>query len=68
MADDALLDEVRHAAEAALEVQAGGEDSGETAGRKLAAACAALDGGHPIAAIAAAEAEGERAARDRIGA
>lgn len=68
MADPALLDEVRQAAEAALEAHASGESTQEQDGRKLAAARAALDGGHPIAAIAEAEAEGEAAARDRVGA
>ena len=67
MADPALLDEVKQAAEAALEAQASGEDTAEVARRKLAAARAALDGGHLITAIAAADGEGERAARDRVG-
>jgi DNA-binding NarL/FixJ family response regulator len=68
MADPALLDEVRQAADAALEALAAGEDTADVDGRKRAAARAALDDGHPIAAIAAAEAEGERAARERVGA
>ena len=68
MADDALLDEVRHAAEAALAARASDEHVEEAAGRSLAAARAALDAGHPIAAIAAAEADGEQTARDRVGA
>lgn len=67
MADDALLDEVRQAAEAALEARASGDGSEEPARCALNAARAALDGGHPISVIAAAEAEGERAARDRVG-
>lgn len=67
MADPALLDEVKQAAEAALEAQASGEDTAEAARRKLAAARSALDGGHLITAIAAADGEGERAARDRVG-
>jgi DNA-binding NarL/FixJ family response regulator len=67
MADPALLDEVRQSAEAALGAQATGEESDETTARKLAAARAALDGGHSIAAIAAADTEGERAARERVG-
>lgn len=68
MADPALLDEVRQSAEAALEAQATGEALGERTARKLAAARAALDGGHSITAIAAADADGERAARERVGA
>jgi DNA-binding NarL/FixJ family response regulator len=68
MADDVLLDEVRAAAEAALEARATGDGSEAQARRALTAARAALDGGHPIAAIAAAEAEGERVARERVGA
>jgi DNA-binding NarL/FixJ family response regulator len=67
MANDGLLDEVRTAAEAALEARATGDRSEAQARRALTAARAALDGGHPIGAIAAAEAEGERAARDRVG-
>lgn len=67
MADDALLDQVREAANAALETQASGEKIQAAADRVLAAARSALDGGHAIAAIAAAEAEGERAARERVG-
>lgn len=68
MAEDGLLDEVRAAAEAALEARATGAGSGEPADRALAAARSALDGGHAISAIAAAEVEGERAARARVGA
>src|SRR5437763_272521 len=68
MADDGLLDEVRATAEAALEARANGDGSDEPARQALAAARAALDGGHAISAIAVAEAEGERAARDRVGA
>jgi DNA-binding NarL/FixJ family response regulator len=67
MADDALLEEVRQAAEAALEARASSDGVDEAAGRSLAAARAALDGGHAIVAIAAAEADGDRAARDRVG-
>jgi len=67
VADDALLEEVREAATAALEAQAGGEETQPAADRVLAAARAALDGGHAIAAIAAAEADGTRAARERVG-
>lgn len=67
MADDALLEEVREAATAALEAQAGGAETQAAADRVLAAARAALDGGHAIAVIAAAEADGERAARERVG-
>ena len=67
MADDALLEEVREAASAALEAQAGGAETQAAADRVLAAARSALDGGHAIAAIAAAEADGERAARERVG-
>ncbi len=67
MADPVLLDEVRRSAAAALEAQATGEASAEPTARKLSAARAALDGGHSIAAIAAADADGERAARERVG-
>lgn len=67
MTDPALLDEVRQSAEAALEARATGEESAEATARKLAAARAALDGGHSIAAIAAADADGELAARERVG-
>jgi DNA-binding NarL/FixJ family response regulator len=67
MANNALLDEVRAAAEAALEARASGEETDEPARRALTAARAALDGGHPISAIAAAEAEGEHAAREHVG-
>ena len=67
MADEALLDDVRQAAEAVLEARAGGDGSDELGRRVLSAARAALDGGHAISAIAAAEAEGERAARERVG-
>ena len=68
MADEALLDEVRQAADAALEALATGADPADADGRTRAAARAALDDGHAIAAIAAAEAEGERTARERVGA
>ena len=67
MPNSAPLDEVRAAAEAALEARANGEGSDEPSRRALTAARAALDGGHPISAIAAAEADGERAARERVG-
>ena len=68
MADQALLDEVRQAADAALEALATGADPADADGRTRAAARAALDDGHPIAAIAAAQADGERVARERVGA
>lgn len=68
MADQALLDEVRQAADAALEALASGADPADADGRTRAAARAALDDGHQIAAIAAAQAEGERVARERVGA
>ena len=68
MADHALLDEVTQAADAALEALAAGADPAETDGRMRAAARAALDDGHAITVIAAAQAEGERAARERVGA
>ena len=68
MADQALLDEVRQAAGAALEALATGADPADADGRTRAAARAALDDGHPIAAIAAAQADGERTARERVGA
>ncbi len=67
MADTVLLDEVRAAAEAALEARASGDGSADRGRHPLIAARAALDGGHSISAIAAADAEGERAARERIG-
>ena len=44
------------------------DDPAAADGSARAAARAALDDGHPIAAIAAAEADGERAARERVGA
>ena len=68
MADQALLDEVRQAADAALEALATGADPADADGRTRAAARAALDDGHLIAAIAAAQADGERIARERVGA
>ena len=64
-AEEALLEEVRAAAEARLEAQANGDDSDGSARRALRAVHAALDGGHSVAAIAATEAVGERSARDR---
>lgn len=67
MADEELLAEVTAAADAALQAQADGGDPTDARARALSAARAALDGGHAIAAIAAAEAAGERAARERIG-
>jgi DNA-binding NarL/FixJ family response regulator len=67
MSDQALLDEVRDAAEAVLEARANGGELDAAREGALAAARAALDGGVAIAAIAAAEAEGERAARERLG-
>lgn len=68
MADDALLDDVRAAADAALEARVDGDGDPAAPHRALSAARAALDGGHAIAAIAKAEADGERAARERLGA
>lgn len=67
MSDRELLDEVRDAAEAVLEARANGGELDAARERALSAARAALDGGVGIAAIAAAEAEGERAARERLG-
>jgi len=60
------LDDVRDAAEAALEARAaGGADSDATA-RLTAAAKAALDAGHGLVAVAGAEAAGQEAARSRL--
>lgn len=62
MADDALLDEVRAVAEARLQCHVDGDGADEAGRRAVLAAHAALDAGHPVTAIAAAEAGGERAA------
>jgi len=67
-ADEQLLDAVRAAAEAAVEAQVGDGDEAEGLERSRAAAREALDGGHGISVIARAESEGERAARERLGA
>jgi DNA-binding NarL/FixJ family response regulator len=67
MADTALLDEVRQAAAAALEALATEDGYDEAEGKTRAAARTALDGGHSIAEIAAAQADGERMARERVG-
>lgn len=60
------LGEVRAAAEAALEVQASDGSDSSAAARLTAAAKAALDEAHGLAAVAAAEAEGQDAARARL--
>ena len=60
------LSEVRQAAEAALEAQAAGTTDAEAPVRLTAAAKAALDAGHGLAAVAAAEAAGQEAARSRL--
>jgi DNA-binding NarL/FixJ family response regulator len=65
--DDELLDAVRAAAEAAVDAQVGDDQDPQAAGRLQAAARAALDGGVAISAIARAESDGERAARQRLG-
>ncbi len=67
-ADEQLLDAVRAAAEAAVEAQLGDGDEADALEHSRATARAALDGGHGIAVIAKAESEGERAARERLGA
>jgi DNA-binding NarL/FixJ family response regulator len=67
MADESLLEEVRASAEAALQTRVDGGDRADAWARSLAAARAALDGGHAIAAIARAEAEGEATAREGLG-
>jgi DNA-binding NarL/FixJ family response regulator len=67
MADESLLEEVRASAEAALQARVDGGDRADAWARSLTAARAALDGGHAISAIARAEAEGEAAARERLG-
>jgi DNA-binding NarL/FixJ family response regulator len=63
-----LLGAVRHAAAANVEARIAGDGVAEAARQTLDAARAALDGGHSISAIAAAEADGEREARERSGA
>lgn len=68
MSDMELLGEVRGAADAALEAHANGGELDAARGRALSAASAALDGGFAISAIAAAEVEGDRAARGRLAA
>lgn len=60
------LDDVRAAAEAALEAQAAGGADSDSAARLTAAAKAALDAGHGLAAVAGAEAAGQQAARSRL--
>ena len=65
MAEDALVEEVRGAAEARLEAQVSGDGVVDAARRAVLAAHAALDAGHSVAEIASAEAAGERAARER---
>jgi len=57
------LGAVRDAAGSALEAQAAGGSDGEAVARLTAAAKAALDAGHGLAAVAAAEAAGQEAAR-----
>ena len=68
MTNDELLDEVSASAEAALEAHASGDGSGDGLERKRDAARVALDAGHEVSAIAAAQTRGERAARERVGA
>lgn len=65
-AADGPLGDVRQAAEAALEAQAAGATEGDVRVRLTAAAKAALDAGHGLAAVAAAEAAGQEAARSRL--
>lgn len=65
--DTELLDAVRTAAEAAVEAQVSDGDDRDAAGGLQAAARTALDGGLSISAIARAEGDGERAARERLG-
>lgn len=65
-AADGPLGEVRRAAEAALEAQAAGATDVDGSVRLTAAAKAALDTGHGLAAVAAAEAAGQEAARSRL--
>ena len=60
------LDEVRRAAEAALEAQAAGDTNSDAPARLTAAAKTALDAGHGLAAVAGAEATGQQAARSRL--
>jgi len=57
---------VREAAEAALDARAAGGGDGEAAVRLTAAAKVALDQGHALSAIAAAESAGQEAARSRL--
>lgn len=69
--DDGLPAElvaVRDAAEAVLAAHAAGEVDAETQAQATEAAKAALDGGHALTAVAAAEQAGQQAARDRLGA
>lgn len=67
--DDGLPAElvaVRDAAAAVLAAHAEGEVDAEAQARATEAAKAALDAGHALAAVAAAEQAGQRAARDRV--
>jgi DNA-binding NarL/FixJ family response regulator len=57
---------VHEAAEAALIALAAGEADSAAEARATEAAKAALDGGHALAVVAAAEQAGQRAARDRV--
>lgn len=57
---------VRDGAEAVLTADAAGEADRAARARATEAAKAALDAGHPLAAVAAAEAAGQQAARDRV--
>lgn len=69
--DDGLPAElvaVRDAAEAVLAAHAAGEVDAETLAQSREAAKAALDAGHALAAVAAAEQAGQEAARGRVGA
>lgn len=59
------LESVRVTAETLFDVRAAGEPEDAARSAATDAAKAALDAGHGIAAVAAAEAAGQRAARDR---
>ena len=67
MADGEALETVQAAAEAVVEAQVADGDEEAARRQALAAARAALDGGHAISAIARAESAGEKAARERLG-
>lgn len=60
------LDDVREAADAALEAQAAGATDSSAVARLTVAAKAALDAGYGLAAVAGAEAAGQEAARSRL--